>query len=116
MGLGHDTVFVSEKEVLESQLDDEMESLQIFIKLTEEDRRERNLRLDMGDEAAKLKISNQYARKQDRNQGGQQGWNQGGNQGQRQQDWQGNQKQDWHGNQKQDWHGNQNKGDWGSSG
>merc|ERR1712039_395732 len=86
LGMVRDVAFVTEKQVLEAQLDDEMESLQIFIKLTEEDRRERHLRLDLGDESARLKIQG------GQNYGNQnRGWNSGGGgdwkQGGRNQNW-----------------------------
>eukprot|EP00441_Pelagodinium_beii_P040988 CAMPEP_0197629616 /NCGR_PEP_ID=MMETSP1338-20131121/7393_1 /TAXON_ID=43686 ORGANISM="Pelagodinium beii, Strain RCC1491" /NCGR_SAMPLE_ID=MMETSP1338 /ASSEMBLY_ACC=CAM_ASM_000754 /LENGTH=900 /DNA_ID=CAMNT_0043200683 /DNA_START=25 /DNA_END=2727 /DNA_ORIENTATION=+ len=42
--------------VIESQLQEELESLNIFAMLTEEHRRERNRRVDMGDESARLKM------------------------------------------------------------
>jgi len=58
VNLVHDTTRITAKtKVLDSQLDAEMESLQIFVKLTEEARRDRNLRIDLGEESAKLKIS-----------------------------------------------------------
>jgi len=53
----NDAVFVTKKEVLESQLDAEMECLQIFAKLTEEARRYRNLRLALGEDSARLKLT-----------------------------------------------------------
>merc|ERR1712039_306890 len=79
--LAKDTVFVNEKDVLESQLDDEMECMQIFVKLAEEDRRERSVRLDLGDETAKLNIWTKRGGKGwDGQKGGQQHWQQGGQQ------------------------------------
>merc|ERR1711948_183011 len=91
-----DTAFVTEKKVLEPQLDDEMENLQIFVKLTEEDRRERNLRIDLGEDSARLKIPNQNHGNQNRG-----GWDN---------DW----KQDWN---KPDWkQGQRNQGSWSNSG
>lgn len=42
--------------VIESQLQEDLESLNIFAMLTEEHRRERARRVDMGDESAKLKM------------------------------------------------------------
>merc|ERR1712039_1011110 len=56
IALVRDTVHVSDNNVLEGLLDEEMESLQIFVKLTEEDRRDRALRIDLGDETARLKV------------------------------------------------------------
>jgi len=53
-----DTVIASGKnQVLEAQLPDDMESLGIFVMLTEESRRERMRRIDMGDDSARLKLS-----------------------------------------------------------
>merc|ERR1712039_684963 len=76
-------MFVNEQDVLESQLDAEIEYPQVFVQLVEADRRDRALRLDLGDETAKLKLANWG---NDRNHGkshnGGQGWNQqyqGGN-------------------------------------
>mmetsp|Transcript_4847 Transcript_4847/g.11307 ORF Transcript_4847/g.11307 Transcript_4847/m.11307 type:complete len:908 (-) Transcript_4847:111-2834(-) len=51
-----DTVFLTPQQIIESQLPDELESLGIFGKLTEEDRRHRILRSDLGEEGAKLKF------------------------------------------------------------
>merc|ERR1719215_2556540 len=55
--LVNDAVYVTPKNLVDSQLDAEMESLDIFLKLTEEARRYRNLRLALGEDAAKLKLS-----------------------------------------------------------
>jgi len=53
-----DTVIRSGKnQVVEAQLPDDMESLGIFVMLTEESRRERIRRIDMGDDSARLKLS-----------------------------------------------------------
>jgi len=53
-----DTVVVNRKnQVVEPQLPDDMESLGIFIMLTEEARRDRNRRIDLGDDSAKLKLT-----------------------------------------------------------
>jgi len=57
LDLVNDAVYVSKKLVMESQLEAEMECLQIFVKLTEEERRYRNLQLALGEESAKLKLS-----------------------------------------------------------
>jgi len=43
--------------VLESHLSDELDSFDLFVKLTEECRRERSLKADFGDEAAQLKFA-----------------------------------------------------------
>jgi len=53
-----DTVTIdSEKSVLSSQLNDDVDQLDIFVKLTEECRRERQRRVDAGDETARLKFN-----------------------------------------------------------
>merc|ERR1712137_1372505 len=54
--LVQDTVNVTENNVLEPALDSDMENLQIFVQLTEEDRRHRILRIESGDESARLKL------------------------------------------------------------
>ncbi|CAE7458753.1 Hnrnpu [Symbiodinium pilosum] len=52
-----DTVLITGKsKVLEPQLPDDLESTNLFVMLTEESRRDRNRRIDMGDDSAKLKI------------------------------------------------------------
>merc|ERR1712061_55007 len=43
--------------VLESTLSEEPETFDVFVKLTEENRRERQRRIDAGDETAKIKFS-----------------------------------------------------------
>eukprot|EP00420_Gonyaulax_spinifera_P032184 CAMPEP_0197879366 /NCGR_PEP_ID=MMETSP1439-20131203/7480_1 /TAXON_ID=66791 /ORGANISM="Gonyaulax spinifera, Strain CCMP409" /LENGTH=776 /DNA_ID=CAMNT_0043498863 /DNA_START=1 /DNA_END=2327 /DNA_ORIENTATION=- len=55
--LANDAVFVTKKQVLESQLEAEMESLQIFVKLVEEARRFRQVRIALGEKGAKLNLS-----------------------------------------------------------
>ncbi|CAE8594858.1 unnamed protein product [Polarella glacialis] len=50
-----DTVLLRSK-VLETQLPDDLESSNVFTMLTEEARRDRNRRVDMGEDSAKLKI------------------------------------------------------------
>jgi len=53
-----DTVIVSKSiKVIESQLTDDLESNEVFVKLTEESRRDRQRRIDAGDDAAQLKFS-----------------------------------------------------------
>jgi len=53
-----DTVAISEDtQVLTSPLQEDMESVDMLLKLTEESRRERQRRIDAGDETAKLKFS-----------------------------------------------------------
>jgi len=47
---------ISKLRVLESQLPEELECLNIFVMLTEEHRRERQRRLDLGDDTARLKF------------------------------------------------------------
>jgi len=55
--LVRDTVIVSPKtKVLESQLSSDQDLNELFLKLTEEDRRDRQLRLENGDRTAELKI------------------------------------------------------------
>eukprot|EP00747_Dinoflagellata_sp_TGD_P125787 gnl/TRDRNA2_/TRDRNA2_174209_c2_seq3.p1 gnl/TRDRNA2_/TRDRNA2_174209_c2~~gnl/TRDRNA2_/TRDRNA2_174209_c2_seq3.p1 ORF type:complete len:312 (+),score=116.04 gnl/TRDRNA2_/TRDRNA2_174209_c2_seq3:219-1154(+) len=51
-----DIVYIGEKEVLQSGLPEELESYAVFLKLAEEARHDRLLRLDLGDETAKLNI------------------------------------------------------------
>merc|ERR1719382_1696721 len=51
-----DTLTICMK-VIESQLAEELEAHDIFVKLTEESRRERQRRIDMGDEGAVLKFT-----------------------------------------------------------
>merc|ERR1712217_602210 len=79
LALVRDTVFINDKDVLESVLDDEMECLQIFVKLAEAERRHRGLRLDLGDETARLKVWSRRSGN-DGQWGGQQQWQQGGQQ------------------------------------
>lgn len=55
--LVRDAVFVTKTQVIESWLPDSMESMDVFVKLTEEARRDRLRRTDMNDESARLKIS-----------------------------------------------------------
>merc|ERR1711920_763639 len=57
VGLVRDTVFVTEGNVLEALLDEDQESLQVFVKLVEEDRRDRLMRVDLGDANARLKVT-----------------------------------------------------------
>jgi len=52
-----DTVFVNQQGILEPVLGDEMETFNVFLKLTEEARRHRHLQVDCGNEDAKLKIN-----------------------------------------------------------
>jgi len=53
-----DTVMaIGNNQVVEAQLPDDMESLGIFVMLTEESRRERMRRIDLGDDSARLKLS-----------------------------------------------------------
>jgi len=60
LALVKDTVTIGPKTgVIESQLSDDMEHLDLFVKLTEENRRERQRRVDAGDESASLKFASQ---------------------------------------------------------
>lgn len=77
-----DTVFITEKNVLEPNLGDDMETFQVFIQITEETRRQRQLRIDAGEEGAKLKIKKDAAWSDNRGskrdyQGSQPQWQQG---------------------------------------
>merc|ERR1712166_552955 len=55
LALIKDAVTIKEG-VIVSQLSDDLDNLDIFLKLTEENRRERQRRLDAGDEGARLKF------------------------------------------------------------
>merc|ERR1719353_2305529 len=55
LGLIKDVAAIKDT-VVQSQLSDDLDSLDIFVKLTEEHRRERQRRIDAGDETARLKI------------------------------------------------------------
>jgi len=55
--LVRDTVVATKGKVVEAQLPDDMESVGIFVMLTEEMRRDRTRRVDLGDESARLKLS-----------------------------------------------------------
>lgn len=58
LGLVKDTVVISESSIIKSQLEAHLEhKLDIFVKMTEENRRERQRRIDAGDETAKLRLS-----------------------------------------------------------
>jgi len=72
VGLVEDTVRIDpEGKVVEPQLPGELDSFNLFAMLTEECRRERSRRIDLGDASAKLKITipNAYAAKQPGRQG-----------------------------------------------
>jgi len=57
-----DTVLADSKsKVAESMVTDDLETNEIFVKLTEENRRDRSRRVDAGDESAKLKFSRPLA-------------------------------------------------------
>jgi len=56
MELVRDTVVIARNQVVESQLPDDLESFNIFVMLTEEARRDRVRRIDLGDEDARLKL------------------------------------------------------------
>mmetsp|Transcript_97379 Transcript_97379/g.251942 ORF Transcript_97379/g.251942 Transcript_97379/m.251942 type:complete len:211 (+) Transcript_97379:1-633(+) len=51
-----DVIFVTKQSTIESLLEEEMESLGVFVKLAEEARRYRLLQIDLGEESAKLKL------------------------------------------------------------
>jgi len=55
--LVQDTVSIDDKKVLVAELDEERESLDLFLKLTEEGRKRRELLIDSGDESAILKFN-----------------------------------------------------------
>lgn len=60
LDLIRDTVVVmgqSQRQVMEPELPGDLESPNLFVMLTEESRRDRNRRVDMGDDTAKLKIA-----------------------------------------------------------
>eukprot|EP00932_Pfiesteria_piscicida_P003584 SRR837773.13492.p2 GENE.SRR837773.13492~~SRR837773.13492.p2 ORF type:complete len:673 (-),score=469.65 SRR837773.13492:45-2063(-) len=57
VNLVSDTAFLSEKSVLGSHLHEDMETPVVFVKLTEEARRYRQLQIDLGEEGAVLKLS-----------------------------------------------------------
>lgn len=54
VALAKDVVYITKAKVLESALNEEMESFQVFVKLAEEGRRHRNLLFDAGDASVKL--------------------------------------------------------------
>jgi hypothetical protein len=56
LALVADTLFVTPQRVIETFIPDELESLGVFAKITEEARRARILAVDAGDESARLKI------------------------------------------------------------
>merc|ERR1719162_463996 len=56
-----DTVKVNESGIIESHLDGEMDTFDQFVKLAEECRRERQRRLDAGDETVRLKFTKPVA-------------------------------------------------------
>eukprot|EP00930_Biecheleria_cincta_P068818 TRINITY_DN56642_c0_g1_i1.p1 TRINITY_DN56642_c0_g1~~TRINITY_DN56642_c0_g1_i1.p1 ORF type:complete len:1014 (+),score=321.33 TRINITY_DN56642_c0_g1_i1:73-3042(+) len=57
LSLIKDTAVICGPKVVESQLTDELESNDIFVKLTEESRRDRQRRIDAGEEGAALKFA-----------------------------------------------------------
>jgi len=57
LALVSDSISLSPKKALQSHLSDELDSFDVFVKLAEEGRRERNLLVDLGDESAALKLS-----------------------------------------------------------
>lgn len=56
LDLVEDALFISSQQVIESQLPEEMETFAMLVKLAEEDRRHRQLQLDVGNESARLNI------------------------------------------------------------
>merc|ERR1719188_300389 len=56
VGMLRDVVYATKQGVLQSALDEEMESFQVFAKLAEEARRYRKVRADFGDESEALKL------------------------------------------------------------
>lgn len=60
-----DTVSLNDKTgIMTTQLSDDIENFDIFVKLTEENRRERERRIDAGDETAQLKFSKHMPQQQ----------------------------------------------------
>lgn len=57
VGLIKDSVYITKQKVLDTQLPEQLETFSVFIKLAEEARRYRNLRLDLGEEDARLKVT-----------------------------------------------------------
>jgi len=76
LDLMDDTVWVT-KSIVEPQIPAELESLTIFVRLTEESRRYRALMLELGDESARLKISDPIQAAQARLQGTKRPWSEG---------------------------------------
>lgn len=56
IGLVEDALLVTSQQVIESQLPEEMETFAVLMKVAEEDRRWRKLRVAMGDEAARRNV------------------------------------------------------------
>eukprot|EP00929_Paragymnodinium_shiwhaense_P033802 TRINITY_DN18499_c0_g1_i1.p1 TRINITY_DN18499_c0_g1~~TRINITY_DN18499_c0_g1_i1.p1 ORF type:complete len:905 (-),score=228.58 TRINITY_DN18499_c0_g1_i1:186-2900(-) len=54
--LVEDVIFFKSKNIIESALPEEMESWGVFVRVTEEARRNRCLKIDLGDESARLKL------------------------------------------------------------
>jgi hypothetical protein len=52
-----DSIYLTKQMVLDTQLPQQLETFSIFIKLAEEARRYRNLRLDLGEDDARLKVT-----------------------------------------------------------
>eukprot|EP00442_Polarella_glacialis_P001634 CAMPEP_0115120122 /NCGR_PEP_ID=MMETSP0227-20121206/45498_1 /TAXON_ID=89957 /ORGANISM="Polarella glacialis, Strain CCMP 1383" /LENGTH=934 /DNA_ID=CAMNT_0002521721 /DNA_START=70 /DNA_END=2874 /DNA_ORIENTATION=+ len=57
VGFVQDTVTLTDKSVLQAHLDEELDNFDLFLKLTEEARRERELLVDAGDDSAILKFN-----------------------------------------------------------
>ena len=57
--LAADSVRITDKDTIESLMAEEMENMQVFAQMTEEARRHRKYKLDLGEESAKLKLTPQ---------------------------------------------------------
>jgi len=86
VALVQDTMFVAAKSVLESQVMEDLETPDVFCKLTEMARRHRHLLIALGDDSVKLKLSvgasqqhQQQQHQQQQQQGGGNKWHGGGN-------------------------------------
>jgi hypothetical protein len=80
LALIEDTIWTS-KDVMQSLIPWDMEGNNVFVKITEEARRHRKLRLELGDDSAKLNFSHApvaVAAPQEQSGGGGKGWQKGG--------------------------------------
>jgi len=87
VGLVRDVVYINGKGLLENCFQEELESFQIFVKIAEEARRFRRIRLDMGDESAVVKIAVQHGSQQQQGQKRTHDWEGYGGKGGWQQSW-----------------------------